>query len=123
MGLFKPNVEKMKAKGDVEGLIKALKDNNKGVRKAAVEALGEMKWKPKNDTETAWYLAAKGEWGELITLGKPAVGPFVQALTDDNKDVRTAAAYALAVMKWKPKNDTETAWYLKATAELLEKIS
>jgi HEAT repeat protein len=122
MGLFKPNVKEMKAKGDIKGLIKALKDNNKGVRKAAVEALGEMKWKPKNDTEKAWYLAAKGEWGELITLGEPAVEPFVQALTDDNKGVRTAAAYALGVMKWKPKNDTEKAWYLKAAAEFLGKI-
>jgi len=28
MGLFKPNIEKMKAKGDVKGLIKALKDKD-----------------------------------------------------------------------------------------------
>jgi len=32
MGLFKPNIEKMKAKGDVEGLIKVLKDKDEGVR-------------------------------------------------------------------------------------------
>jgi hypothetical protein len=28
MGLFKPNVEKMKAKGDVKGLVNALEGND-----------------------------------------------------------------------------------------------
>lgn len=42
MGFFKPNVEKMKAKGDVEGLIKALKDDDKRVREAAEWALGRI---------------------------------------------------------------------------------
>jgi len=42
MGLFKPNVEKMKAKGDIEGLIKVLKDKYSKFRAPAVEALREI---------------------------------------------------------------------------------
>jgi len=39
----KPNVEKMKAEKDVEGLIKALEDEDWDVRRKAAEALGEIK--------------------------------------------------------------------------------
>jgi HEAT repeat protein len=72
MGLFgPPNVEKMKASKNVQGLIKALgyqKDCN--VRIAAAQALGE--------------------------IGAPrAVGPLIAALKDENGYVRKAAAEAL----------------------------
>jgi len=40
--LFKPNVEKMKAKKDVKGLIKALRYEDRDVRRAAVYALEEI---------------------------------------------------------------------------------
>lgn len=43
MGIFgKPNIEKLKEKRDVEGLIKALKDKNEIVRENAAEALGDI---------------------------------------------------------------------------------
>ena len=46
MGIFdklsKPNVEKMEAKKDVKGLIKALTYEDRDVRKAAAYALGEI---------------------------------------------------------------------------------
>jgi HEAT repeat protein len=71
MALFgPPNVEKMKAKKDVTGLIKALgyrKDAS--VRKAAVKA--------------------------LVEIGEPAVEPLIAALKVENEDVRQAAAEAL----------------------------
>jgi HEAT repeat protein len=38
----KPNIEKMKAEGDVEGLIKTLKDKNEDARWDAARALGQM---------------------------------------------------------------------------------
>ena len=41
----KPNVEKMKAEKDVEGLIKALEDGDKHVRGEAAEALGKIRGK------------------------------------------------------------------------------
>jgi HEAT repeat protein len=42
MEFFKPNIEKMKANGDVEGLIKALKDKDEGIRAGAALALVEV---------------------------------------------------------------------------------
>ncbi len=67
---FKPNVEKMEKKRDVEGLIKALKNETRIVRWSAAEALGET--------------------------GKPAVEPLKKALMDE--DVRNEAKEALEKM-------------------------
>lgn len=70
MGLFgSPNVEKLKAKGDVAGLIKALGYEKDNYRKAAAEALGQ--------------------------IGAPAVGPLVAALHSPDGSVRWHAAGAL----------------------------
>ena len=67
MGLFKPNIRKLKAKKDVEGLIKALGDWS--VQWEAVRALGE--------------------------IGEPAVEHLIKALDDSDKDVREYAVRAL----------------------------
>lgn len=74
MGLFgPPNVDKMKAKGDVGGLIKALNyENGHGVRKAAAVA--------------------------LVRIGAPAVESLASALYDRNRDVRLAAIEALGAI-------------------------
>jgi len=69
MGFFQPNIEKMKAKKDVGGLTKALKDKDEGVRVSAAVALGE--------------------------IGEPAVEPLIQALRDESGLVRGWAAGAL----------------------------
>lgn len=74
MGIFdrKPNVEKLKAKRDVEGLIKALsfeKYRDVDLTRDAVEALGK--------------------------IGEPAVERLIQALKDDEEGVRWSAAEAL----------------------------
>ncbi len=74
-GLFKPNVEKMEKRKDVDGLVKALGYNNVDVQKRAAEALGR--------------------------LGEPAIGPLAHALVDKDKlrdggfDFRYMAAEAL----------------------------
>lgn len=67
----KPEVKKMKAKKDIEGLIKALKNKDGDVRKEAAEALGKMR-------------------------GARAVERLIQALEDGDKYVRGEAAEALA---------------------------
>ena len=77
MGIFdrKPNIEKLKEKEDVEGLIKALKfERYKDVDliRDAVEALGKT--------------------------GKPAVEPLIQALKDEDHGVRSSAAEALGMI-------------------------
>ncbi len=71
MGFFgPPNIEKMKAKNDVKGLVKALGyQKDEDVRKAAAEALSR--------------------------IGAPAVEPLTSALKDKDADVCSAAARAL----------------------------
>ena len=66
MGLFKPNVIKLAAKKDIEGLIKALKDKDSDVREEAAEALGEI-----GDDR--------------------AVEPLTKALKDEDSSVRSKA--------------------------------
>jgi len=72
MGLFgPPNVEKLKEKRDLKGLIKALRYKRDGVvRQTAAEVLGEI--------------------GDAR-----AVEPLLAALRDEDSDVREAAAEAL----------------------------
>jgi HEAT repeat protein len=68
-----PNVEEMKAQGDVKGLIQALdyeKSGDEHVRSAAVEA--------------------------LVKIGAPAIEPLIAALQDEDEGLHNAAAAALA---------------------------
>jgi HEAT repeat protein len=101
MGIFKPNIEKMKAKGDVEGLIKALEHKDRRVREGAAFALERLGWKPGDDTEKVRYLIVKREWDDLAGLGGPAVQSLIQALRDEedeedeDRDVRIGPAEAL----------------------------
>ena len=68
--MVRPNIEELKARGDVEGLIGALEDSDADVRWKAAYALGEI--------------------GD-----ERAVEPLIEALKDSNKDVRENAAEAL----------------------------
>ena len=63
MGLFKPNIEKMRAKNDVKGLIKALKSNNLRVLGAVEDALED--------------------------IGHRTIEPFIEALGDKDAGVRS----------------------------------
>ncbi|RLI75488.1 hypothetical protein DRP04_13445 [Archaeoglobales archaeon] len=68
--LFKPNIEGLKARWDVDGLINALNHRDYRIRKNAAEALGEMK-------------------------AKKAVDALIKTLKDRDSEVRKAAAYTL----------------------------
>ena len=68
--VFKPNVEELKVKGDIHGLIKALRYGDFDVRVKAAEALGNI--------------------GD-----KRAVEPLMDTLKDENRDVRKEAEKAL----------------------------
>ncbi|MEX2720691.1 MAG: HEAT repeat domain-containing protein, partial [Candidatus Wukongarchaeota archaeon] len=93
LDLFKPNVEKMKAKKDVKGLIKALKyKRDQDVRRYAALTLGEI-----GDAK--------------------AVEPLIQALKEENKGIRWNAVGALDKLGWKPEDDIEKALYLIAKEE------
>ncbi len=78
MSLFgPPNIEKMKARGDVQGLIKALGYKTRGVD---------------FQTESKIRHAAAGA---LVEIGAPAVEPLLVALRNEDMAVRYRAAYAL----------------------------
>ena len=130
--LFKPNVEKMKAEKDVEGLIKALKHKDGSVRLKAVHALRELKDKRAVEpliealrdygsieySGSIRFLAASA-LGEL--KDRRAIEPLVQTLKDKSKVVRRYAAEALDRLSWKPRDDTERAHYLIAKGGPREK--
>ncbi|MBA7502605.1 hypothetical protein ES706_01198 [subsurface metagenome] len=107
-GLFKPNVEKLKAKKDVEGLIKALMHENLDLRWKAARALGEI--------------------GD-----KRAVQPLIQGLKDVNDYVRDHAGRALGkigepaleplIQLLKVEEDTKVTYHVEmALLNILEKI-
>lgn len=98
MILFKSSVEQMMNKGDIEGLIKALKDEDVSVRKLAVWALGDIR-------DTSAVEAIVGALNDLnvrrpamevlVKKGGAAVEPLIEALTDESQYAREAAAKAL----------------------------
>ena len=102
MSLFgPPNVEKMKAKKDVKGLIKALGyKKDASVRKAATMALveiGEPAIEPliaviKEENEDVRQAAVEA----LVKIGEPAIEPLIVALKDNS--VRKGAAGVLGMM-------------------------
>ena len=104
MGLFgPPDVAKLEAKRDVDGLIKALGyQKNADIRRAAAAALGKIgdasAVRPLiaalNDSDNDARQAA-GE--ALVAIGPPAVEPLVSALEDwrADADMHIAAAWTL----------------------------
>jgi HEAT repeat protein len=70
MRFFKPNVKKMKAKGDIEGLIKTLYYNGD-------------------------YEVCEQASNALAEIGAPAVGSLIRVLDDNNTSVRILSSWAL----------------------------
>lgn len=96
-GCIEESVEEMKAKEDVEGLIRALDNWNSETRAEAVKALGEI--------------------GD-----ESAINPLVRTLQDEDRHVREEAANALEILNWTPVNDTENAYYLIAKVQWNELV-
>lgn len=96
-----PNVEKMKARRDVKGLIKATRYNKDSghIRQSAVLALvdigapavGPLISALKDKHDTVREAAAE----TLHKIGTPAVEPLITALKDNSADTRKAAAQIL----------------------------
>jgi len=89
MGFFKPNVEKLVARGDVKGLVRAL--NNRAVYAATAEA--------------------------LLKMGEPAVSTLIEAITSDDylSEVATQAVsgfgeVAVSALITALKDDPITGW-------------
>lgn len=90
---------KIEDKRAVEPFIKVLKDKDRGVRMRATEALDQLGWIPKDDSEKIRYLIAKKQWDELVKLGEPAVGSLIETLEDEDINIACGATIreALAV--------------------------
>lgn len=119
MLFFKPNVNKLKEKRDVEGLIKALRHKDVLIRRKAAKALGDLK---ASDAIEALIAALKDKDVEvrveaIRALGRikdnRAINPLLEVLRgDESLDVKVEAAKALKEIG-----------YTKATDLLVELVS
>lgn len=98
-----PNVEKMKARGNVKGLIRALRYRKDAkVREAAAEALEKIGDPRAVEPliaalrDNVWVRRAAAE--ALVKIGAPAVEPLIAALGDKDSDIREAAAEVLGAI-------------------------
>ena len=86
MALFGPNVEKLKAKGDIKGLIKLLNyTKDERVLFSAMQALVDI-----GEPAVEPLIAALDDYGlfavpPLVDIGQPAVGPLTAVV--ENKDI------------------------------------
>lgn len=102
---LKPNVERMESRQDYAGLVKALRNKDRYVRRAAVEGLRRMSG-PVNDSQRNVNELIKALRGHhdvqdvavalLTAIGGPAVEPLIAELQGDNELGRWGAARALA---------------------------
>jgi HEAT repeat protein len=76
-------------------LVVALKRRESMIRKGAADTLSKIGWQPANTEETITLLLAKQSWDELASIGAGAVSPLVEALEDNDDDVRRGTAKAL----------------------------
>ena len=100
MGLFKPNIEGMRAKNDVKGLIKALKSNDLrvvGAVEDALEDIGRRTSEPFIEAlrDKAAGVRSGAAWILGNTKDTRAQEPLIEALRDKDKDVRWLAIAAL----------------------------
>jgi len=82
----------------VKTLIQVMRGAEREARSRTTGILDKLGWKPKDDTEQAYYLIAKSKWNELEQLGKSAIEPLTQALEDKSWMVRISAAEVLSKM-------------------------
>lgn len=104
MGLFAPNVEKLKEKGDVNGLVKALGYRDSAlVRDKAAQALGELGGPRAVDALITVLNAADPDVcrAAIEALGKirdeRAIKPLVALLREKRPEIRDSVTGALAV--------------------------
>lgn len=100
MSLFGPNINKLKSRGDIRGLIDALSDWDPFIRGTAAKALGEI-----GDpvaTEPLINLLGDKESGvrssaskALAKIGTPAINSLVKLLGNNNEEIRENAEETL----------------------------
>lgn len=77
--------------GDADGagpLVELLSDSAFEVRNSAAGALDETGWTPQSEDERVRYQLAMKEWNTLVEVGSPAVTALVEAMREEDSDVR-----------------------------------
>jgi hypothetical protein len=92
-------------------LIGVLTDRSSLGREEAAEALERLGWKPSEDKEKAYYLAAKRDWTGCEELGNLAIEPLVYIMNDGPDNARIGAIETLDRLGWKPDENNEEAYY------------
>lgn len=99
MGLFKPNIKKMKSNGEIKELISLLNTEDEKVRGDASKALSElgssaveMLIETLQDSEGAFRTLVVTT---LSKIGAPAVEPLIITLDSIDEDMQIGAAYTL----------------------------
>ena len=70
------------------------------IRKQAADVLQRLDRQPANNKEKALYLAALGDWQQLLALGKAGNHAIMVSLRDPDKGNRRQAAEALQKLDW-----------------------
>ncbi len=97
--ILRPNIEKLRERKDIPGLIRALESDDEEIRGDATEALLDLM----PDTLLPLVSSAVGGNGKrravanvvLTSIGDPAVLPLIECLEGDNPEVSGYAAVAL----------------------------
>lgn len=128
MGLFgPPNVEKLEARGDLDGLIRAAGNRDPAVQEQALEALARsgaeaietlegrlrdpyafqrqgalellerLGWEPTTDDARVSALIALDRWDEIAEMGDPAAPSLIAALADGGRGLEVRTAAAAAL--------------------------
>jgi len=134
MGLFEPNIEKMRAEDDVKGLIKALpKSNDLRVLEAIEDALEDIGHRTSEPFIEALRdkdagVRSGAAWILRNIKDSNTVEPLIEALRDRDKDVRWLAVTALGDIGDERAIDpismvpTDDEFLKEMVAEALEKI-
>ena len=122
-----PDVNGLREKGDVPGLIKAAGSGDAAVKAQALEVLSglgssatnilqemtlsekprereralglleELRWSPASPDEKTRFLVARGQWAEIGALGRAAIPALNSGMRGENWDYRTRAPIAAAL--------------------------
>jgi HEAT repeat protein len=115
MGLFGgPNIEKLKAKGDVSGLIKALGDKNPTVRQAAAAALRSI-----GGPEADEALAARDEAlaaHAVIARARDLAGDKLEQMKVVGKDIKELESKGYVRALLEVLSSTATDWAVRSWA-------
>jgi HEAT repeat protein len=81
-----------------EALVEALRSSVGGTRLEAARALHALGWAPADAAGRAEWAVALRDWQQCAALGAAAVDPLIDALAEDDVEVRDGAAEVLAGM-------------------------